>query len=361
MPIETHCSILGISRAASTDDIEAAYRAIFTGEPPRQDQAFGPLSTYFSRSPSSSRQDCLRSTYRPQKAKKYDDEMEIWGSFGNAQTWRRSWEPPVAPVDASEPVPPRRPAGQGTTSDAEEYKFADAKEEETRPYAGGSTSFSTSSAKGTSYGVLQAEYRYGLTRTVTDGDVKVKGWNLHLLLSTKFHLLNTVTALPTGSDTRTIAFQLHIQRNKTYPSTDAKVIELIVSVGYVPNGARAVGNIQTVLKEVTKDSLTLTLYMASVPSGKSPDTMPPWKFGFDFDMNGHPAAWGRKRGTCMIFTVDKQSVEETPEDVLKNEEGLVANAFCGLGDEKLMGVTYKTVRMWRMAAVGYGKNDFLEG
>ena len=85
------------------------------------------------------------------------------------------------------------------------------------------------------------------------------------------------------------------------------------------------------------------------------------QFGLDFDMNGHPAAWGRKRGTCMIFTVDKQSVEETLEDVLKNEEGLVANAFCGLGDEKLMGVTFKTVRMWRMAAVGYRKNDFLEG
>jgi hypothetical protein len=287
--------------------------------------------------------------------------MEIWGSFGNAQTWRRPWEPRVAPVDASEPVPPRRPAGQGTTSDAEEHKFADAKEEETRPYAGGSTSFPTSSAKGTSDGVLQAEYRYGLTRTATDVYVKIKGWSLHLLLSTKFDFLNTVTALPTGSDTRTIAFQLHIQRNKTYLSTESKISELIVSVAYIPNGGRAVGNIQTVLKEVVKDLLTLTLCMTSVPSGKSPNTMPPWKFGFNFDMTGHPAAWGRKRGTCMIFTMDKQSVEETPEDVLKNEEGLVANAFCGLGDEKLMGVTYKTVRMWRMVAVGYRKNDFLEG
>ncbi|CAN9287431.1 unnamed protein product [Alternaria alternata] len=280
--------------------------------------------------------------------------MGIWGSFGNAQTWRRPWEPRVAPVDASEPVPPRRPAGQGTTSDAEEHKFADAKEEETRPYAGGSTSFPTSSAKGTSDGVLQAEYRYGLTRTATDVDIKIKGWSLHRLLSTKFHLLDTVTALPTGSDTRTIAFQLHIQRNKTYLSTDAKVLELIVSVRYIPNGGGAVGNVQTVLKEVAKDSLTLTLYMASVPSGKSPDTMPPWKFGFDFDMNGDPAAWGRKRGTCMIFTLDRQSV-------LKNDEGLVANAFCGLGDEKLMRVMYKTARMWRMVAVGYRKNDFLEG
>jgi hypothetical protein len=115
------------------------------------------------------------------------------------------------------------------------------------------------------------------------------------------------------------------------------------------------------LEEVVKDFLTLTLCMTSVPSGKSPNTMPPWKFGFNFDTTGYPAAWGRKRGTCMIFTMDKQSVEETPEDVLKNEEGLVANAFCGLGDEKLMGVTYKTVRMWRMVAVGYRKNDFLEG
>jgi len=361
MPIETHYSILGISRAASTDDIEAAYRAILLANHPDKIKHLDP----FQRTLAEARLRAGKTAYEvlidPKKAKKYDDEMGIWGSFGNAQTWRRPWEPPVAPVDAPEPVPPRRPAGQGTTSDAEEHEFADAKEEETRPYAGGSTSFPTSSAKRTSDGVLQAEYRYGLTRTATDVDIKIKGWNLHLLLSTKFHFLNTVTTLPTGSDTRTIAFQLHIQRNKTYLSTDAKVLEFIVSVGYIPNGGRAVGNIQTVLKEVAKDSLTLTLYMASVPSGKSPDTMPPWKFGFDFDMNGHPAAWGRKRGTCMIFTVDKQSVEETLEDVLKNEEGLVANAFCGLGDEKLMGVTFKTVRMWRMAAVGYRKNDFLEG
>jgi hypothetical protein len=361
MPIETHYSILGISRAASTDDIEAAYRAILLANHPDKIKHLDP----FQRTLAEARLRAGKTAYEvlidPKKAKKYDDEMGIWGSFGNAQTWRRPWEPRVAPVDASEPVPPRRPAGQGTTSDAEEHKFADAKEEETRPYAGGSTSFPTSSAKGTSDGVLQAEYRYGLTRTATDVDVKINGWSLHLLLSTKFHFLNTVTALPTGSDTRTIAFQLHIQRNKTYLSTESKISELIVSVAYIPNGGRAVGNIQTVLKEVVKDLLTLTLCMTSVPSGKSPNTMPPWKFGFNFDMTGHPAAWGRKRGTCMIFTMDKQSVEETPEDVLKNEEGLVANAFCGLGDGKLMGVTYKTVRMWRMVAVGYRKNDFLEG
>ncbi|CAI9630528.1 unnamed protein product [Alternaria burnsii] len=361
MPIESHYSILGICRAAPTDDIESAYRAVLLANHPDKIKHLNP----FQRTLAEARLRAGKTAYEvlidPKKAKKYDDEMGIWGSFGYAQTWRRPWEPRVAPVDASESLPPRRPAGQGTTNGAEEHEFADAKEEETRPYAGGSTSFPKSSAKGTSDGVLQAEYRYGLTRTATDVDVKIKGWSLHLLISTRFHFLNSITALPTGSDTRTIAFQLHIQRNKTYLSTDSKIPELIVSVEYIPSGGRAVGNIQTVLKEVVKDSLTLTLYMTSVPSGKSPNTMPPWNFGFDFDMTGHPAAWGRKCGTCMIFTMNKQSIEETPEDVLKNEEGLVANALCGLGDEKLMGVTYKTVRMWKVVAVGYRKNDFLEG
>jgi hypothetical protein len=63
-------------------------------------------------------------------------------------------------------------------------------------------------------------------------------------------------------------------------------------------------------------------------------------FGFDFDMNGHPATWGRKRGTCIIFTQDKQSIAETSEDVPKRDVGLTVNAFCGLGDEKLTSVEY---------------------
>jgi curved DNA-binding protein CbpA len=154
MPIETHYSILGISRAASTDDIEAAYRAILLANHPDKIKYLDP----FQRTLAEARLRAGKTAYEvlidPNKAKKYDDEMEIWGSFGNAQTWRRPWEPRVTPIDASEPVPPRRPAGQGTTSDAEEHKCADAKEEETRPYAGGSTSFPTSSAKGTSDGVL---------------------------------------------------------------------------------------------------------------------------------------------------------------------------------------------------------------
>jgi len=139
MPIETHYSILGISRAASTDDIEAAYRAILLANHPDKIKHLDP----FQRTLAEARLRAGKTAYEvlidPKHAKKYDDEMGIWGSFGNAQTWRRPWEPRVASVDASEPVPPRRPAGQGTTSDAEEHKFADAKEEETRPYAGGSS------------------------------------------------------------------------------------------------------------------------------------------------------------------------------------------------------------------------------
>ncbi|KAL1797303.1 hypothetical protein ACET3X_003909 [Alternaria dauci] len=342
MPIETHYSILGISRAASTDEIEAAYRAILLANHPDKIKHLAP----FPRTLAEARVRAAKIAYEvlidEEKAKKYDEEMGIWGAFGNAQTWRRPWEPPVAPVDAGEDEP------------------VDV-EEDTSSRDGGSISFPTSPANEMPDGVLKAEYRYGLTRTATDIDVKIKGWKLYLLLSTKFHFLNAVTVIPTGSDTRTIAFQLQIQRNKTYRSTDEKVVELIVSVGYIPNGGRAVGNIQTVLKEVAKHSLTLTLHMTSVPSGKSPDTMPPWKFGFDFDMNGHPAAWGRQRGTCMIFTLDRQGVEEEPEDVLEKLEGLRVNRFCGLGDEKLMDVRYKTARMWRMVAVGYRKNDFLEG
>jgi hypothetical protein len=61
----------------------------------------------------------------------------------------------------------------------------------------------------------------------------------------------------------------------------------------------------------------------------------------------------------MVFTHGELDIADAPEDVLKSEEGLVADAFCGLGDVKGVGVEYKGVRMWRVAAVGYRTGTFL--
>lgn len=335
MTLETHYSVLGISRSASAEEIKAAYRAILLANHPDKTQHLAPFARVLAERRVRAAHIAHEVLLDPERAAKYDAEVRIWDSFDSGDTWGRPRDGTSFGTPEPERGFPSHHSRPRSSNDAEEYDFADVEEDDTSPGSAGvyTSPFPSSTNQASSYHP-QAGYRYGLTRTATNINIKLKAWSLYLLLSTKFRFLNTVTALPTGCDTRTIAFELHLERNKSYrpigtESSARRNPELIIGVEYIPNGARGVGDVQTIFKEVAKDFLTLSICITSTPFDVNPSTIPPWMFSFDFDMNGHPAAWGRKRGTCMVFTRDRQSVAETPEDVLKRDVELTARYLGG--------------------------------
>jgi hypothetical protein len=138
---------------------------------------------------------------------------------------------------------------------------------------------------------------------------------------------------------------------------------LILGITNVPNNLR-VSSVQTIYKELTKLSSSLTVTIIASPHGIQTHLYP-WKFGFNFDLT-YPDAWQRVRGTCMIFSVDEPSDTlqngrglDTPECALKWARHLKANAWCELGPLRVKRVKYDEVTMWRLASVGYRKGEFL--
>lgn len=104
-------------------------------------------------------------------------------------------------------------------------------------------------------------------------------------------------------------------------------------------------------KELSKDGATLVVTMTCSSSTVQKQDLP-WKFGFNFDMNSHPAVWGRQRGTCMISTPTKPSKArkegqglDTPEYALKWDKDLKATSFRKLGDAQVRKMEYAGVKM----------------
>ncbi|KAF1830673.1 hypothetical protein BDW02DRAFT_601483 [Decorospora gaudefroyi] len=203
-----------------------------------------------------------------------------------------------------------------------------------------------------------AEYRYGTTPNATDVDIKISNWRLYLLISSRYRFTDNVRELSDAEDCpETISFELSLD-NRANPLN--MIPELFVGIESMPQGIY-VSNLQTVFKELSKSTSSLTITITTSPSSTLIHALP-WKFGFDFDMNSQLAAsaWRHLRGTCLMFTTEEPSEHlhthqglDTPECALKWDKGLKAKAFCELGTVRVMVVNYGAVEMWRLAAVGY--------
>ena len=249
MSLETHYTVLGISRSASTEEAEAAYHAILLANHPDKTQHLALPARGFAEWHIRAAQAAYEVLLDPERAAKYDAEVGIQDSFDSGDTWGRPRDGTSFGTSEPERGFSSHHSRPSSSSDAEEYDFVDVEQDETSPdSAGGYTSSPPSCTDQASSYHPQAEYCHDLTRTTTDMNIELKGWSLYLLLFMKFRFLNTVTALLTGSDTRTIALELHLERNKSYrpispESPVRKNPELIIDLEYIPNRARGVSNV----------------------------------------------------------------------------------------------------------------------
>jgi hypothetical protein len=205
--------------------------------------------------------------------------------------------------------------------------------------------------------------------TATDIDISISNWRLYLLLSSKYRFTDNLTELSDPEDdTDTISFELAVEHNKSFRANPLdKIPELIIGIEIIPNGLR-VAKVQTLFKQLTKTSSSLTVTITASAFSFTPLSTPsyrhilPWKFGFDFDLNStlSPAAFGRLQCTCMIFSAAEPAQHlktgmglDTPERAFKWEKGFKANSFSDLGNESVKVVKYGKVEMWRLAAVGH--------
>jgi hypothetical protein len=157
---------------------------------------------------------------------------------------------------------------------------------------------------------------------------------------------------------RTTSFEFGLQRvSSGKTSLEPRTKELSVKIQPLVNTIR-ISKLQTLFKEISpqQTSLTVTVTVDIIRTS----LIEPLDFGFNFDLNHQPQAQDYCRGTCMIFGIDEPpdqlktlNGKGTPSFALREDNSLLANTFCDLGNQRVMRVKDGKLEMWRLAAVGY--------
>ncbi|KAF2833925.1 hypothetical protein CC86DRAFT_462169 [Ophiobolus disseminans] len=339
MSTKTHYEALRLRRTAATAEIKAAYLKILQDNRPDKMQGQDP----FVQNEADKRIRAAHAAWNvlcnPISRFLYDKSLSAENPFNE---WSSS---PGSSFADSSPSPGPKPSWQPSKSKAGAAEQPEESDDED----------SEKDAK-------EAEYRTMTTPTSTIMDIKISEWRLTALISSKFRFTNDVSELSDPNDgSRVISFAVGLERDTNSPeSWEPTVKELTIKVQEMP-GDFYIKKVQTIFKQMSRSALTLVI---TITADASPHAFMSWKFGFDFDLNSQIQTRRRLHGTCMIFSVDKPPTFvryghglDTPENVLKWDKQLKANAWCDLGNDRVAKVTYGGIEMWRFCAVGYRKGS----
>jgi curved DNA-binding protein CbpA len=293
----THYVALKISRSATILEIIAAYRAILLASHPDRARGLAPPALNLAHKAvraANAAWDILSDQAWKQE---YDASLPYLDPYDDP------WRPANNTPRFGEPSPERefpRFSGYGFSYGRDDE--ADGQETDDEADAEAKEECDDSEGAPTA---KTAEYRYGSTPTATDTDLSIRGWRLYMLLSSKYRF----TELSNPEDgAEVISFELTLERNKSFRANPPDKISSSASKAYQEASAWARG------KHSSKSSQRRLQIWLSRPLEPAKNL----KKGKGLDM---------------------------PEDALKWDKKLKANAFCDLDNIRVKQLKYDKVEM----------------